>query len=107
MTKEEQKVREEIKDIILNVRSSAGKYNSAEISNGEISDLILNIKGLGIIDDDKSLPANPWGIQVHLDAGIYDGLYRHKYVEAQQDMLAANFVKLIKGRNKTGLGQRG
>ena len=30
------------------------------------------------------LPENPYGTDVHLDAGVYDGLYRRVFNEALQ-----------------------
>lgn len=46
--------------------------------------------------EDQSLPENPWGRGVHLDADVYDGLYKKRYSEAQQDMLNTHFQKTIK-----------
>lgn len=50
--------------------------------------------GMVMLAEDQDLPNNPHTTAVHLDAGIYDGLYRRKYDEAQQDMLRANFKKI-------------
>ena len=45
----------------------------------------------GVLKVERELPENPYADHVHLDAGKYDGLYRKKYFEAQEDMKAAGF----------------
>ena len=93
MTEREQEAQEAMYGILQDYRSKI--YNTFETA-----DAILNLRDskgnrlLGVIAEDQTPPENPWEDHVHLGIGKYDGLYRERYFEAQQDMLAAGFVKI-------------
>ena len=87
MTKQEE-IREGIASYIRlynGTSTTASEFTSKAILE------YLHSQGV-VLKVDKELPINPYRFNVHLDAGIYDGLYREKYFEAQQGMVNAGFT---------------
>jgi len=49
-----------------------------------------------IVCKDQNLPENPYSKDVHLDAGVYEGIKHGGYYEAQQNMAGFRRVKGVK-----------
>ena len=87
MTKQKE-IRRAIEDII---KSNCLGAHEGEL-RGASGNIMTYLDSQGaVLKVERELPENPYANHVHLDAGIYDGLYREKYFEAQQDMLKGNF----------------
>ena len=64
--------------------------NAAQPYTGANTILTLFKEYLGKVE----LPENPYRTDVHLAAGVYDGLYRRKYTEGEQATLSAIIASL-------------
>ena len=77
---------------IINGWGNINAYRRTQIAK-DILQAILSDPTIVEIDPDAELPTNPHSKDVHLDAGVYDGL-NHRAVEEYKELLA-NWVKKV------------
>ena len=80
-----ERLKQEVAGLMLDAIGEAREYPNEPIAE-RVTDDILSIKGLAIVADDQSLPS----VRNAVNKSYND------YMLGQEDMLKANFVKVVK-----------